>query len=100
VDIDYEDNKAMNKGTGEQWLIQFMVQLRKIIPFHIISHAPQGPYFTSTYPSGGYRRVHKEVGHLIDFYNVQFYNQLNATYESYDLLFKNSGNVSPQTSIS
>ena len=36
---------------------------------------------------------------MIDFYNVQFYNQLNATYETYDLLFRNSGTSSPQTSI-
>lgn len=76
-----------------------MNQLRKIIPYHLITHAPQGPYFMSNYIGGGYRKVHKEVGHLIDFYNVQFYNQLNATYETYELLFKNSGSFSPQTSI-
>jgi chitinase len=77
-----------------------MTQLRKIIPYHLITHAPQGPYFGANYIGGGYRKVHKEVGHLIDFYNVQFYNQLNSTYGSYDLLFKNSGLFNPQTSIS
>lgn len=59
VDIDYEDNEAMNKGTGEQWMIQFMHQLRKLIPYHIVTHAPQAPYFMSTYIGGGYRKIHK-----------------------------------------
>ena len=36
-----------------------MKSLRKIIPFHIISHAPQGPYFSDAYVKGGYKRVHK-----------------------------------------
>jgi chitinase len=99
VDIDYEDNKAMDKGTGEQWLILFMKHLRKLLPYHIITHAPQGPYFTRGYIAGGYRKVHKEVGHLIDFYNVQFYNQMSTTYETYESLFKNSGTISPETSI-
>jgi chitinase len=99
VDIDYEDKKAMNKGTGEQWVILFMRHLRKLLPYHIITHAPQGPYLMGVYVSGRYRKIHKEVGNLIDFYNVQFYNQLNATYEKYDLLFKNSGTISPKTSV-
>ena len=46
VDIDWEDNGAMEAGTGEQWLITFQRELRKIIPNHIITHAPQGPYFS------------------------------------------------------
>jgi hypothetical protein len=33
-------------------------------------------YFTTIakYPSGGYRKVHQEVGDLIDWYNIQYYN--------------------------
>lgn len=63
------------------------------MPNHIISHAPQGPYFKSEYyPKGGYVTVNKEVGNLIDFYNVQFYNQGDTKYNSYDELFiKSSG---------
>ena len=59
VDVDYEDNEAMNKGTGEQWVILFMKHLRKLLPYHIITHAPQGPYFAANYINGGYRKVHK-----------------------------------------
>lgn len=80
ADVDYEDLQAMNAGTGaEQWLISFTTELRKKLPSpYIISHAPLAPWFTtaSTYPKGGYLEVNKQVGSLIDFYNIQFYNQV------------------------
>lgn len=53
-----------------------MRQVRKAKPFHIISHAPQGPYFDANYAkSGAYLAINKVTGKFIDFYNVQFYNQ-------------------------
>jgi chitinase len=77
ADIDYEDNTAMNNGLGEAWLIAFTRQLRSIIPGYIITHAPQAPYFCKEcYKNGGYITVHEQVGDLIDFYNIQFYNQV------------------------
>ena len=39
------------------------------------------------YPNGAYQDVHKIVGHLIDWYNVQFYNQGDTEYNTYELLF-------------
>jgi len=45
VDIDWEDNSAMEAGKGEDWLISFQTKLRQLLPNHVISHAPQGPYF-------------------------------------------------------
>jgi hypothetical protein len=45
VDIDWEDNAAMEAGKGEDWLISFQTKLRQLLPNHIITHAPQGPYF-------------------------------------------------------
>jgi len=47
ADIDWEDNDAMEAGKGEQWLIDFTIALRKVIPDHIITHCPQAPYFKS-----------------------------------------------------
>lgn len=35
----------MEAGTGEDWLIKFQTTLRQRLPNHIITHAPQGPYF-------------------------------------------------------
>jgi len=84
-DIDYEDNEAMEAGKGEDWLISFTTKLRSLLPNKIITHAPQGPYFKNDYyPKGGYVTVHQKVGSMIDFYNVQFYNQGNTQYNSYE----------------
>ena len=90
----------MEAGKGEAWLIAFQKKLREILPTHIITHAPQAPYFKSEYyPNGGYVTVHKEVGNLIDFYNVQFYNQGDTKYDSYEALFLQSGSFFSGTSV-
>jgi chitinase len=100
VDVNWEDNHAMEAGTGEQWLITFTQRLRSKVPNHILTHCPQAPYFCAErYKHGAYVNVHKQVGHLIDFYNVQFYNQGNNTYDSYQKLFVESGGHFPGTSV-
>ena len=44
--------------------------------------------------------VHREVGHLIDFYMLQCYNQVNTKYDSYEELFINAtGDVFKGTAI-
>jgi len=59
-----------------------------MIPNHIITHAPQAPYFCKDfYKNRAYYTVHKEVGDTIDFYNMQFYNQGNNRYDTYQTLF-------------
>ncbi len=99
-DIDYEDNDAMEAGKGEAWLIAFTRRLRELLPTQIITHAPQAPYFKSEYyPKGGYVTVHREVGNLIDFYNVQFYNQGDTRYNSYDELFIKASGFFSGTSV-
>jgi len=74
VDLDWEDNVAMEAGTGEAWLITCTKELRKTLPVgqYIVSHAPQAPYFIGTayYKNGGYVKVHSEVGNLIDYYLI------------------------------
>ena len=52
VDLDYEDNAAMNVGTGADWIITFMKTLRPLLPNHIITHAPQAPYFNHAHYRG------------------------------------------------
>ena len=55
-----------------------------MIPDHILTHAPQAPYFKDEYyKNGGYITVNKEVGDLINFYNIQFYNQGDSKYNTY-----------------
>ncbi|KAJ3075355.1 hypothetical protein HDU99_001542, partial [Rhizoclosmatium hyalinum] len=47
VDVDWEDNAAMEAGSGEAWLVTFTRVLREALPRprYVISHAPQAPYF-------------------------------------------------------
>lgn len=103
VDLDYEDNGAMEQGKAEQWLIDCTKTIREILPkgSYLLTHAPQAPYFmgTSKYPNGGYLKIHKEVGDLIDFYNIQFYNQDSSTYDSFSSLFTQSNGWSTKTSV-
>jgi len=102
VDIDYEDTQAFKAGTGEQWLITFTRRLRALLPLAIITHALQGPYFInspSLFRNGAYRKVHAEVGSLIQFYNVQFYNQDSTSYNTSRILFNVSGGWAPKTSV-
>ena len=83
VDIDYEDSGAFIAGTAEPWLITFTQELRNQLPSpYLISHAPQPPYMVQgqfTSKGGGYNKINQEVGDLIDFYNVQYYNQGSTT---------------------
>mmetsp|Transcript_9519 Transcript_9519/g.10523 ORF Transcript_9519/g.10523 Transcript_9519/m.10523 type:complete len:333 (+) Transcript_9519:291-1289(+) len=103
VDLDYEDNAAMNSGAGVQWLIDCTTAIRKVLPVgqYILSHAPQAPYFMGEpkYPKGGYLEVDKQVGHLIDYYNVQFYNQDQSSYDTLESLFINSNGWATNSSI-
>ncbi|KAJ3054211.1 hypothetical protein HDU99_007825, partial [Rhizoclosmatium hyalinum] len=104
ADIDWEDNDSMNNGSGEAWLIKFTQTLRQRLPSprYIISHAPQAPYFfenKAQYPNGAYLTVHRAVGDLIDFYNVQFYNQGSTDYESCGTLLFNANGYFTGTSL-
>ena len=100
VDIDYEDNAAMNAGTGVPWLITFQRKLAELLPGYIITHAPQGPYFKgSHYQHKGYVGVDQQVGNTIDFYTVQFYNQGDTKYDSYTELFTRATGYFSGTSV-
>jgi chitinase len=104
VDIDWEDTPAFQKGdsSGENWLITLTQKLRELLPANaIITHAPQAPYFTTAnlYPDGGYLTVNKAVGSIIQFYNIQFYNQGTTMYQNADDIFNTSAGWAPETSV-
>jgi len=104
VDLDWEDTAAFESGKGEAWLVSITKTLRQMLPRsqgYIISHAPQAPYFTtgSNYPNGAYLTVDKEVGDLIDFYNIQFYNQGTSDYADYTSLFQTSNGWAVGTAV-
>jgi chitinase len=103
VDVDYEDMGAFNSGTGIVWLISFTTELRAQLPAgqYLISHAPVAPWFTTenVYSQGGYIGINNQVGGLIDFYNVQFYNQGDTDYTTCQTLINQSTSDWPQTSV-
>ena len=90
----------MEAGLGEDWLIAFTKAYRAASPDTILAHAPQAPYFSATYyKNNGYNKVHKEVGSMIDFYFVQFYNQGDTSYETYTELFTKATGPFAGTSV-
>ncbi|KIM83828.1 glycoside hydrolase family 18 protein [Piloderma croceum F 1598] len=100
VDVDYEDAVALSNGKAVQWLTTFTKTLRAALPTDsLISHAPQAPNFGPTVAQGGYLAVDAAVGHLIDWYNVQFYNQGAKEYIDCPGLLTKSSSNNPHTSV-
>ncbi|KAJ7696589.1 glycoside hydrolase [Mycena rosella] len=105
VDVDYEDFDAFDAGDGsaEAWLITFTTQLRTLLPqgTYILTHAPVAPWFSpgTFWGGGGYLKVHASVGNLIDWYNVQFYNQGATEYTTCANLLTTSSNTWPKTAL-
>ena len=111
VDLDYEDNAAMEAGTAVPWLITMTEAMLDTFASSApgqkfyISHAPQAPYFMEGkypqnyidlyYSSAG----HRMVGHYIDFFNIQFYNQGTSDYLTYETIFMESNGWSVGTAI-
>ncbi|KAJ7623187.1 glycoside hydrolase family 18 protein [Roridomyces roridus] len=104
IDCDYEDFNAFDAGDGkaENWLISFTTQLRTILPQgqYIITHAPVAPWFSpNIWGGGGYLAVDAAVGNLIDWYNVQFYNQGSKEYTTCTGLLNSSSSTWPNSAL-
>ncbi|KAJ7662689.1 glycoside hydrolase superfamily [Mycena polygramma] len=103
IDVDYEDFDAMSKGTGEQWVIDFTTQLHTELGIdYLISHAPIAGWFSaprSDLPGGGYRTIHKSVGDMIDWYNIQFYNSPGEDTTCDNLLMKSNSSYLAGSSV-
>ncbi|KLO18244.1 glycoside hydrolase family 18 protein [Schizopora paradoxa] len=104
VDVDYEDFNAINAGDGkaEAWLATFTQQLRTQLPQgqYILTHAPVAPWFSpGKFGGGAYLTVDKTVGSLIDWYNVQFYNQGTSEYTTCAGLLTQSSSTWPNSAL-
>ncbi|MDJ0825435.1 MAG: glycosyl hydrolase family 18 protein [Rhodobacter sp.] len=88
VDFDLEDPMyGSDPETAIRWTVDATKAARDAFPDAILTHAPQAPYFSQAYGGAPYLAVNEVVGDLIDAYNVQFYNQDETSYDSYDTLF-------------
>ncbi|EIN12384.1 glycoside hydrolase family 18 protein [Punctularia strigosozonata HHB-11173 SS5] len=104
IDVDYEDFNAIDAGDGkaEAWLTTFTTQLRSQLPSgsFIITHAPVAPWFSpGKFGGGAYLTVDKNVGSLIDWYNVQFYNQGTTEYTTCSGLLTTSSSTWPNSAL-
>lgn len=103
-DLENFDQGFTVDGNSAEWTIEFCINITRgasdgFGPGAIITHAPQSPFFgaigaTNTWagPSGGYTAVYNGISDILSFFNVQFYNQGNSCYVSYNSLF-NDGNA-------
>ncbi|KAL1943057.1 hypothetical protein VTO73DRAFT_4728 [Trametes versicolor] len=105
IDVDYEDFNAMDASDGkaEAWIASFTQQLRTQLPKgqFILSHAPVAPWFSvnKLFSAGAYLKVDQTVGDLIDWYNVQFYNQGTTEYTTCDNLLNTAGGDWPGSAL-
>ncbi|KAI0355588.1 glycoside hydrolase [Trametes cingulata] len=104
IDVDYEDLAAMNArdGNAEAWLVTFTQTLRKKLPkgHYLLTHAPVAPWFSPVFnATGAYLTVDQKAGDLIDWYNVQFYNQGADMYTTCYSLLTSSGGDWPGSSL-
>ena len=109
VDFDLENvGQGLTYGSTSsdviiQWMIDATNAAKAAMNAHglqgIITHAPQAPYFGQigsdapnpwTLLSGGYTAVYAGCGNIIDWFNIQFYNQGDGCYTNYNSLFVNS----------
>jgi chitinase len=89
-------------GSAENWLISFTQTLRQTLPQgqYIVTHAPVAPWFSAAlYASGAYATVNAKVGNLIDWYNIQFYNQGTTEYTTCAGLLTASSSTWPNTAV-
>ncbi|KAF8532434.1 glycoside hydrolase superfamily [Gautieria morchelliformis] len=101
IDIDYEDLSAFSKGTAVAWIETYMTTLRKTLPVgqFIVSHAPLAPHFSAEFLKGPYLQIDQKIGSLIDFYNVQFYNDGYDVYTDCAGLLTQSPASFPKSSL-
>ncbi|KAE9394714.1 glycoside hydrolase [Gymnopus androsaceus JB14] len=77
-------------------------QLRVQLPQgqYILTHAPVAPWFSpGKFGGGAYLKVDSTVGSLIDWYNVQFYNQGITEYTTCAGLLTSSSSTWPNSAL-
>ncbi|KIK52437.1 glycoside hydrolase family 18 protein [Collybiopsis luxurians FD-317 M1] len=102
IDVNYEDFNAIAVGTAGEWVVKFTKQLRTKLAkeTYIVTYAPIAPWFRPDdfYPHKAFLGINKDVGDLIDWYNVQFYNQGNE-YTTCEGLLTASSSTFPKTAL-
>ena len=82
-------------------MIDFTKKLKSLLPNHLIVHTVNAAYFVGQhiYANQAYLKVNEEVGSMIDFYNIRYFNQGNSAYNTAHSLFKVSSGWATYTSV-
>lgn len=108
IDVDLEDFPAFNMPDHSVvgWTVDYIKAVRKWLPAKEgfgLTAAPVAPWFTTskkTYCHGAFHAINKQIGHEIDYYNTQFYNQGVGSYDTCNtILNKNKLTDFPETSL-
>ena len=74
--------------------------MKELLPEKEIVHTAKARYFKQElYTDSGYIKVDREVGNLIDFYNVLYYREHESSYDTYYKLFRQSDKELTGTSV-
>lgn len=101
-----------NAGPAIPWIADCSKYARAVFNLHplktyYISHAPQGPYLGAWACGGvttgckfGYVEAYLRAEGSIDWLNIQYYNQGQGVYDSYEQQFvKNTASIGLQTAV-
>jgi chitinase len=94
LDIEHINDKFSETAT---FLGEVCKELKRLNPRCEISHAPQPPYFWSSF-GNVYDLIYKNYKQYFDFFNIQYYNN-NLCNNFKEIFIKSYENVAPQTSI-
>ena len=94
LDIEHINDKFPETAT---FIGEVCKELKRLNPRCEISHAPQPPYFWSSF-GNVYDNIYKNYKQYFDFFNIQYYN--NGACNTFEQIFiKSHENVAPNTSI-
>ena len=99
IDLDFENIVASTPEQAQDFVdaVGGLCQQLRQVGFTTISHAPQPPYFTTSYQNV-YLTLYDQYKQWFDFYNVQFYN--NGPSDTFEQIFLQSDSSScPNTSV-
>ncbi|PFH50204.1 glycoside hydrolase family 18 protein [Amanita thiersii Skay4041] len=95
IDVGFGDPHAFENGSAEAF-IAVAISIVSALPWVRNTHHKFCP---NKWPGGGYLYINKEVGSMIDWYNIQFYNWGESEYTDCNSLLFDSSSAWPQSSI-
>jgi len=99
LELEPGNSAPFTDGTFIPWAVDATFAARVMfdsqgtaVPLRTISHAPLGPYLaTWAGPERGYVEIYNRASEAIDYLFIQYYNQGEGVYDSYEEIFSSAG---------